>query len=51
VVSFKDAGVKDVSDFVAAGGSKCDLVQRIGKDWVRETEQSDLYDNDGSVSI
>ena len=44
---FEDAGAKDVSDFIAAGGSKSDLVQRIGKDWVQETEHSHLYDYDG----
>jgi hypothetical protein len=41
-----DEAGEDVSDFVAGGGSKRDLVQRIGKDWVQETEHSHLYYHD-----
>ena len=34
VVSFADAGVNDVSDFLADGHTKEHLVDRIGADWV-----------------
>ncbi len=45
VVGFGDVGVKDVSEFVANGGTKQDLADRIGKDWVRATEPS-TFDRD-----
>jgi 5S rRNA maturation endonuclease (ribonuclease M5) len=40
MVSFRDAGAKDVSDFIAKGGRKEDLVERIGDDWVSVYAQS-----------
>lgn len=49
VVSFADAGAKDVSDFLKQGGSKGDLIERIGKDWVSASARSpfDPDDRDG----
>ena len=46
IIGFNDAGSKDVSDFIASGGSKDDLVQRIGRDWVMADVASsvDPYD-------
>jgi hypothetical protein len=36
IVSFADAGAKDVTDFLElCGGTKDDIVSRIGMDWIR----------------
>jgi hypothetical protein len=34
VVSFGDTGAKDVTDFIKQGGTREELVGRIGRDWV-----------------
>lgn len=34
VVSFADVGAKDVSEFIEKGGTKADVVARVGNDWV-----------------
>lgn len=39
IVTFDNAGAKDVSDFLANGGTKEELIQRIGIDWVRATPE------------
>jgi hypothetical protein len=51
VVSFKDAGAKDVSDFVANGGTSQGIVDRAGRDWVRAKAPSpfDSDDDDGPL--
>ena len=40
VVRFTDVGAKDVSDFLKQGHSKAELVERMGSDWVGESERS-----------
>lgn len=37
-VSFHDAGVKDLSDFLASGHGSEELVERVGRDWLSVTE-------------
>jgi hypothetical protein len=48
VVHFGDVGAKDVSDFMANGGTRKTSLIGFGKDWVRSTEPSplDLDDDD-----
>jgi hypothetical protein len=48
VVSFGDAGAKDVSEFEANGGTMENIVDRVGRDWVRVNAPSplDLDDED-----
>ena len=47
VVSFEDAGAKDVTDFLAVHTVE-DLVRRIGADWVRMPDGTRLNDPDSS---
>jgi 5S rRNA maturation endonuclease (ribonuclease M5) len=35
VVRFDDAGAKDVTDYLTAGGTAEQVIQRLGEDWVR----------------
>ena len=49
VVSFKDAGAKDVSDFVANGGTSEGIERRVGRDWIRASEPSYLDRDDDEV--
>ena len=47
VVSFEDAGAKDVTDFLAVHTLE-DLVRRIGADWVRMPDGTRLNESDSS---
>lgn len=47
VVSFEDAGAKDVTDFLAVHTME-DLVRRIGADWVRMPDGTRLSEPDSS---
>lgn len=38
IVTFREAGAKDISEFIDAGHSKEELVEKVGRDWLSVTE-------------
>ena len=51
VVTFDEAGAKDLGEFLASGATKGDVTRRIGWDWVRTgisdpSSPDDDYDPD-----